>query len=173
MASRVMISLVVAMDQARAIGLDGAMPWHLPADLSWFKQLTLGKPVLMGRATALSIGRSLPGRPNLVLSRREAPAPFEGQRRVASLEAALQACREAGDGELMVIGGGQVYAQCIELADRIHMSCIATRVPAADTFFPPIEAAAWRELSRRHHPADARHAWDFDMISLERIRGRD
>ncbi|MHC1479261.1 dihydrofolate reductase [Frateuria aurantia] len=162
------LSLVVAMDRAGAIGVDGSLPWHLPDDLRWFKQISLGKPVLMGRATAASIGRALPGRLNLVLSRQTDPAPFAGQVLVGSLEQAVGACQAAGNRELMVIGGGQVYALCLAQAARIFVSRVDTQVPHADTFFPPLDLAQWREVSRQHHPADDRHAWAFDMLCLER-----
>lgn len=170
MAGSITLSMVVAMDQAHAIGIEGHMPWHLPDDLRWFKQVTLGKPVLMGHATAISIGRSLPGRLNLVLSRRKGAAPFDGQQRVSSLEEALEVCRDAGAAELMVIGGGQVYAQCIERADRLYISHIKTKVDEADTWFPEFEWHQWREVSRQPHPADAQHVFAFDMITLERVQ---
>ncbi|MEO8011005.1 MAG: dihydrofolate reductase, partial [Dokdonella sp.] len=104
------ITLVAALDRRHAIGRDGAMPWHLPDDLRRFKRLTLGKPVLMGRKTALSIGRALPGRDNLVLSRGDAP-PYVGQIVVDSINAALA----RADSELVVIGGGEVYALALPM----------------------------------------------------------
>ena len=170
MAGGIALSMVVAMDQANAIGIEGQMPWHLPDDLRWFKQVTLGKPVLMGRATAISIGRSLPGRLNLVLSRRGGAAPFDGQQLVSSLEEALEVCRDTGAAELMVIGGGQVYAQCIGRADRLYISHIKTKVAEADTWFPAFEWDQWREVSRQPHPADVQHAFAFDMVTLERVQ---
>ncbi len=159
------LALIAALDRNRAIGRDGAMPWHLPADLKRFKTLTLGKPVLMGRKTALAIGRALPGRPNLVLTRGNT-APFGGQIVVHSLDAAI----ECADGaELMVIGGGEIYALALPRAARMHLTLVDTATPDADTFFPEVDQRAWRETSREHHPADAKHAFAFDFVDHERL----
>ena len=159
-----MITLIAALDRGRAIGRGGALPWHLPDDLRRFKALTLGKPVLMGRKTALAIGRPLPGRPNLVLT-RAGVAPFEGQTVVHSLD---EAVARAGNGELMVIGGGEVYALALPHATRMHLTEIDTATPDADTFFPAFDPGEWREVARAHHPADARHPLAFDFVDYER-----
>jgi dihydrofolate reductase len=161
------IALVAAMDRNRAIGRAGDMPWHLPDDLKRFKALTLGKPVLMGRKTALAIGRALPGRPNLVMS-RAGEAPFASQRTVRSLE---EAVKLAGGAELMVIGGGELYALTLPHAKVLHLTLVDTRTADADTFFPAYETADWRELARTHHAADAKHPFAFDFVDLER-KGR-
>ena len=161
------IVLVVALDRHRAIGRAGTMPWHLPDDLKRFKALTLGKPVLMGRKTALAIGRPLPGRLNLVLT-RAATAPFPGQTAVHSLDEAIA---RAGDSDLCVIGGGEVYALALPRATRLLLTAIDTTVPDADTFFPAFDAGEWREVARVHHPIDARHAFAFDFVDYERLRG--
>lgn len=158
-----MISLIVALDRSRAIGRGGAMPWHLPDDLKRFKQLTLGKPVLMGRKTALAIGRALPGRRNLVLTRSSA-APFADQEPVASLDAAIAA---AGDAQLMVIGGGEVYALALPRATRLHLTQVDCVTENGDAFFPAIDESAWRETARVHHPADAKHQFAFDFVDYE------
>lgn len=158
------ISLIAALDRRRAIGRGGAMPWHLPDDLKRFKTLTLGRPVLMGRRTALAVGRPLPGRPNLVLTRR-AQAPFEGQRAVHSLDEALELA--AGE-DLAVIGGGEVYALSLPWATRMYLTWVDTEVEDADTFFPPFDHAAWREVARCDHPADARHAWSMSFVDYVR-----
>lgn len=140
------------------------MPWHLPDDLKRFKQLTLGKPVLMGRKTALAIGRPLPGRRNLVLTRSGA-APFGGQEVVASLDAAVAA---AGDVDLCVIGGGEVYALAMPRATRLHLTWIDTAAENADAFFPRFDVHAWRETMRVAHAADARHEFAFAFADYER-----
>jgi len=158
------ISLIAALDRNRAIGRGGAMPWHLPDDLKRFKQLTLGKPVLMGRKTALAIGRALPGRRNLVLTRGVA-VPFAGQETVASLDAAIAA---AGDVELMVIGGGEVYALTLPCATRLHLTLVDCTVENADAFFPRVDWSQWRETARVHHVADAKHEFVFDFVDYER-----
>ncbi|ODU34415.1 MAG: diacylglycerol kinase [Lysobacterales bacterium 69-70] len=158
------MALIVALDRSGAIGRAGDMPWHLPDDLARFKRLTLGKPVLMGRRTALSIGRALPGRRNLVLS-RGGDAPYATQETVRSLDAAIAA---AGDAELCVIGGGEIYALTLPLATRLCLTEIDTQAADADTWFPAFDRAQWRERTREHHPADARHAHAFDFVDYER-----
>jgi dihydrofolate reductase len=154
------ISLVAALDRNRAIGRDGAMPWHLPDDLKRFKALTFGKPVLMGRKTALAIGRALPGRRNLVLTRSGA-APFTDQESVASLDAAIAA---TGDAELCVIGGGEVYALALPRATRLYLTQVDCAAENADAFFPGVDWSRWHEVARTHHAADARHEYAFDFV---------
>jgi len=158
------ITLIAAVDRNRAIGRAGEMPWHLPDDLKRFKTLTLGKPVLMGRKTALAIGRPLPGRPNLVFTRADT-APFDGQTVVHSLDNALA---HAGGAELMVIGGGEIYALALPRATRMHLTEVDTATPDADTFFPALDLRDWREVAREHHPADAKHAIAFDFVDYTR-----
>ena len=159
------VSLIAALDRNYAIGSAGAMPWHLPDDLKRFKQLTWAKPVLMGRKTALAIGRTLPGRRNLVLTRSKVP-PFVGQELVASFDAAIAA---VGDQELCVIGGGEVYALALPLATRMHLTWIDTAAENVDTFFPHFDTAQWRETARAAHPADARHEFAFTFVDYERF----
>lgn len=158
------ISLIAALDHNNAIGRDGAMPWHLPDDLKRFKALTLGKPVLMGRKTALAIGRALPGRRNLVLT-RSGTAPFAGQEIVGSLDAAIAA---TGGAELMVIGGGEVYALALPRATRLHLTQVDCIADNADAFFPSFDVRDWRELARTHHATDAQHEFAFDFVDYER-----
>jgi dihydrofolate reductase len=158
------LSLIAAFDRNRAIGRAGVMPWHLSDDLRRFKALTLGKPVLMGRKTAQAIGRALPGRPNLVLTRSDA-ASFTGQKVVHSLDEAIAF---AGDAELCVIGGGEVYALALPRATHLRLTEIATVTPDADTFFPEYDPRDWRETFREHHPADSRHAFAFDFADYQR-----
>jgi len=158
------IVLVAALDRNRAIGRAGAMPWHLPDDLKRFKALTLGNPVLMGRKTALAIGRPLPGRPNLVLTRAES-APFPGQIAVHSVDDAVAHANRAA---LCVIGGGEVYALALPRATHLHLTEIDTAASDADTFFPAFDPHDWREVARVHHPADAKHAFAFDFVDYER-----
>ncbi|MGH8040685.1 MAG: dihydrofolate reductase [Rudaea sp.] len=162
--SATVLSLIAAFDRNHAIGRAGAMPWHLPDDLKRFKQLTLGKPVLMGRKTALAIGRALPGRRNLVLTHSGA-APFAEQEPVASLDAALAL---AGATELMVIGGGEVYALTLPRAEYLHLTRVDARIENADAFFPTFDAQQWRETARSHHTADSRHEFAFAFVDYER-----
>ncbi|WP_027877562.1 dihydrofolate reductase [Meiothermus cerbereus] len=158
------IALVVAMDKNRAIGRAGALPWHLPDDLKHFKALTLGKTVLMGRKTFQSIGRPLPKRRNVVLT-KDPSFGAEGVEVVHSLDDALLL-----DEEIMVIGGGEVYALFLPLATHLHLTLVDTAIPDADTFFPEWNPAEWRETHREFHPADERHLFAFSFVDLERIR---
>ena len=156
--------LVAAHDRRRAIGRGNALPWHLPDDLARFKRLTVGGTVLMGRRTAESIGRALPQRRNLVLT-RGASAPFAGQELVDSFDAALVA---VGVTPLFVIGGGEVYAQALPQATRLELTLVDTQIEGADAWFPPYRREEWRELAREAHAADARHAWPFEFVTLTR-----
>ena len=158
--------LVAAFDRGRAIGRDNALPWHLPDDLRRFKALTLGHPVLMGRRTAESLGRALPKRRNLVLT-RGGRVPFDGMEAMPSLAAALDAV--AGCPALMVIGGEAVFAEALPRATRLHLTLVDTEVIGADAFFPAVSLGGWREVARSHHPADAAHAFAFDFVDYERV----
>jgi dihydrofolate reductase len=160
------ITLVVAAAANGVIGIDGGMPWHLPADLAHFKRVTLGKPVLMGRRTHESIGRPLPGRLNLVLSRRPG-YQAEGCRAVASLGEALAVAAEARAPELMVIGGAAVYAEAMPAADRILLTGVDA-APEGDTFFPEIDPREWDEVSCKHRPADERNPWSLSFREFVR-----
>ncbi len=168
-----MICIVAAFDRNRAIGRGNALPWHLPDDLKRFKALTLGKPVLMGRKTAESLGRALPGRHNMVLT-RSGRAPFDGMDAVTSLDAALEMIHDdsVGDEELMVIGGGDVFALALPLATRMHLTYVDTVVADPDAFFPPFDASMWRIVSRESHAADAKHAFAFEFVDYELTSSR-
>ena len=158
--------LVCALDREYAIGREGALPWHLPDDLKRFKSLTLGHPMLMGRKTAQALGRALPGRRNLVLT-RSGRVPFEGMEAVASLDEAIAL---AGDGSLMVIGGGEVFALTLPIASRMHLTFVDTIVEGADAWFPRFDESAWRVVSRHSHAADAKHAHAFEDVDYEPVR---
>ena len=159
------LSLLAALDRGFAIGKDGDLPWHLPDDLKRFKALTLGKPVLMGRRTAESLRRALPGRRNLVLT-RSGRVPFEGMEALASLDAAMQATKD--EPELWVIGGGEVFAETLPLATRMHLTWVDTEVEDADAFFPRFDPTQWQPVSREPHPVDDRHAVAFEFVDYRR-----
>lgn len=158
------VTLVVAATEDGVIGRDNAMPWHLPADLARFKQLTWGKPIVMGRRTFESIGRALPGRRNVVVTRDPAWRA-EGVHAADSLDAALAACGDAA--EVMVIGGAQLYAAALPRAGRVELTRIHARIDG-DTRFPALDPAEWREVARIERAADARNAHALSFISLER-----
>ena len=159
------ISLIVALDCYYAIGRDGEMPWHLPDDLKRFKALTLGKPTLMGSKTARAIGRALPGRDNLVMTRGDT-APYPGQRIVHSLDEAIGIARDI---ELAVIGGGEIFTLALPRATRMHLTWVDTAVEGADAFFPRFDAHEWKEISRTAHAADARHDHAFAFVDYVRV----
>lgn len=161
------VSLIVAVGIRNEIGKDGLMPWHLPADLKHFKANTLGKPVLMGRKTLAAIGRPLPERRNLVLT-RDAAFKAPGCETVTSLEAAIGLAAPAV--ELMVIGGGEVYRLAWPRADRIYLTRIQADVDAADTFFPAVDPKGWKETSREDHRADAKNPYDYSFLTYDRLR---
>ena len=161
------ISLIAALDRQRAIGRDNALAWHLPDDLKHFKALTLGRPVLMGRRTAQSLGRALPGRANLVMT-RSGQAPFDGMQAVADVAQALTAAAELEASELCVIGGGEIYREWLPLADVMQLTFVDTEIDGADAWFPQWEPAQWREVSRQAHAVDARHAFGFEFVEYLR-----
>jgi dihydrofolate reductase len=161
------LSLIAAMDHNRAIGRDNDLPWRLPDDLKRFKALTLGKPLLMGRKTAQSLGRALPGRRNLVLT-RSGTVPFDGMQAVSAVDEALRLAAEDGAEELCVIGGGEVYALCLPQATHLHLTHVDTTVEGADAFFPAFDDAAWRVVARERHDADAKHAFAFEFVDYTR-----
>ena len=159
-------SLIVARARNGAIGMANAMPWHLPADLAHFKRTTLGRPVIMGRRTWESIGRALPGRRNIVVSRTPGlRAP--GAEVVGSREEAWQVAD--GADEAFVIGGAQLYAEALARADRIYLTDVAGEVEG-DTFFPQLDARQWRETVLGEQPADERTRCALRFLLLERVR---
>lgn len=165
--NRIGLVLIAALDRNGAIGRDNALPWHLPDDLKHFKALTLGKPLLMGRKTAQALGRALPGRRNLVLT-RSGQVPFAGMQAVPSVDAALQLASADGAGELCVIGGGEVYALCLPQATRMFLTHVDTTVVGADAFFPVFDPAPWTVVDRNRHAADATHAHAFEFVEYSR-----
>ena len=159
------LSMIVAHADNRIIGKDNDMPWHLPADLAYFKKVTLGKPVVMGRKTYESIGRPLPGRQNIVIS-RDANYQADGIDVVSSVEEALI---KAGDvEEIMVIGGGAIYAHCLPAAQRLYITHIDATVDG-DTQFPEYDTEkVWQKVSSEVRPADEKNAYQLDFCIYER-----
>jgi dihydrofolate reductase len=162
--------LVAALDRQRAIGRDNALPWHLPDDFRHFKAVTAGHPMLMGRRTAESLGRALPGRRNLVLT-RSGRVPFAGMEAVATLDEACAIAAADAALQLSVIGGGDVFALALPLAARMELTHVDTVVEHAGAFFPAWDADEWRATWRDAHPADARHAHAFEFVTWERVAG--
>ncbi|WP_196907902.1 type 3 dihydrofolate reductase [Candidatus Symbiopectobacterium sp. 'North America'] len=158
-----MISLIAALAVDRVIGMENFMPWHLPADLAWFKRQTLNKPIIMGRNTFRSIGQPLPGRKNIVISSRA--GDDERVTWVSTLEAALEAA--SGAEEVMVIGGGSIYQQMLPQASRLYLTHIDAEVEG-DTHFPEYEPGAWSSVFSEFHDADEKNSHSYCFEILER-----
>jgi len=157
------ISMIAAMADNRIIGKDNQMPWHLPADFAWFKRCTMGKPVVMGRKTYESIGRPLPGRLNIVISRDET-LKIEGVTTVTSIEQALDV---AGDvEEVMIIGGGAIYAACLPMANKLYVTHIEAAIDG-DTQFPDW-GDQFKETSSETYQADEKNAYNMRFTVLEK-----
>ncbi len=159
------LALVAAVATSGVIGRGQSLPWHLPEDLRRFKATTLGKPILMGRRTLESIGRALPGRRNLVLTRQRS-LPVADVEAVASVAEALERCAAAP--QLCVIGGAEVYALTLAQASDLYLTRVHADIPG-DTYFPPLDTTRWRELERSEWPADERNQYPMSFLHLERI----
>jgi dihydrofolate reductase len=158
-----LITIVAAMGRNRAIGMNGRLPWHLPRELRHFKEATMGKPIVMGRRTWQSIGRALPGRQNLVVT-RDPTFRADGCDVVHSLDEAIEC---AAGAEVMIIGGGQLYLEAIAHADRMILTLVDCE-PAADTWFPEWDEGAWRRAAIRLERADDKNPFDYEVIELTR-----
>jgi len=161
--SKPLLSLIVAMAKNRVIGKDNEMPWHLPADLGHFKTVTLGKPIIMGRKTYESIGRPLPGRLNIVMS-RDKNYTLEGCETVTSLDEALQLTKS--EEEVMIIGGGYLYEQTISQADRLYLTFIDLDIEG-DTLFPEFEQLNLHEVKRVKHLKDEKNPYNYEFVDFE------
>ncbi len=158
------VSLIVAMAENRVIGRENTLPWRLPNDLRHFRKITMGHPIIMGRKNYESIGKPLPGRTNIVVTRSsDYAAP--GCTVVHSVDDAFSAANN--DAEIFVIGGAELYAQTLQRAQRIYLTQIHADVPG-DTRFPLFEQSEWREQARERHEADAEHAYAYSFVTLER-----
>jgi dihydrofolate reductase len=158
------ISLVVAVAENGLIGRDGGLPWRIPGDLRHFKAVTMGKPIVMGRKTWESLGRPLPGRRNIVIT-RNADYRAEGAAVAHDLNAAIAVAGDAP--EICVIGGAEIYAQALPRAHRLYLTEVHG-APAGDTFFPAFDRGAWREVSREAIKADEKASHDASIVVLEK-----
>jgi dihydrofolate reductase len=161
------ISLIVAMSESGLIGTDKGLPWHLPADLKRFKTLTWGKPIIMGRKTHELIGRPLPGRLNIVVTRQPGYAA-EGCEVVHSLDEALALAGNTPD-EIMIVGGAQIYREALPLCQRVYLTVVEGRLEG-DTFFPgKLSPADWETIREERYPADAKNPHGHRFAVLERL----
>lgn len=158
------ISLIAALADNRVIGYRNRLPWRLPADLQHFKRMTMGKPLVMGRKTWESIGRPLPGRINIVVS-RDTTLQADGGVVVHSIEQALEAA--AGAEEVMIMGGAELYAQALPRAGRLYLTEVKAAVEG-DAWFPDIDLKDWVEVERERHCADEKNEYDYAFVVLDR-----
>jgi dihydrofolate reductase len=164
------ISMVVAMGENRVIGRDGGLPWHIPGDLKLFKKTTMGKPIIMGRKTWESLGRPLPGRPHVVIT-RDIKYKAVGAHVVHDLDKALSVAQELAvaleEEEIMIIGGAEIYHLALAKADRLYLTEVALS-PDGDAFFPDFDISQWREISRTAFPS-ADGASSYSLVIMESI----
>lgn len=161
-----LISLVVAASDNNVIGKGNALPWHLPDDMKHFRALTDGHVMIMGRKTFDSIGKALPNRKNIVITRQEID-PAAGCDVVHSLEEALALARSTGAEEAFIIGGGEIYAQALPLADRVYLTRVHTTIDG-DAYFPAIDMHQWEKTEKHEHAPDPKHTFAFTFTLLER-----
>lgn len=165
------LALIVAMAENRIIGINNALPWHLPNDLKYFKAITMGKPVIMGRKTHESIGRPLPGRTNIVIS-RDTELEFEGCSAVADIEEAVELAENIalidGAAEAIIIGGAQIYQLTLPLVERIYLTQVHAQVKG-DTYFPEFDTDEWQQVGREDFQAEGNNPYDYSFIVLDRI----
>lgn len=161
-----MIAIVVAVAQNGVIGRDNQLIWHLPADLKHFKQLTTGHPIVMGRRTFEAIGRPLPQRTNIVVT-RQPDWQHPGCEVANSVPAALELARTLTDGDIFVIGGGEIYRQALPAVDVVYLTEVHHDFEG-DATFPDLSPAEWREESRQRHEPDEKHAYAFSFVTLRR-----
>jgi dihydrofolate reductase len=165
------IALVVAMGENRAIGRGGDLPWHLRSDMRYFRSITMGKPIIMGRLTFMSLGRALDGRVNIVLTRNpafEAPDAIMAYNLEEGLDVARKAAAKTGVGEIMVIGGEDVFREVLPQAGRIYLTEVHAS-PHADTWFPELDGREWREVFREVHEPGPKDDHAFSFVVLDRV----
>jgi len=158
------LSIIVAMDRNRVIGNNDTLPWHISADLKNFKKITMGKPIVMGRKTHESIGRPLPGRENIIIT-RDKTWQAEGCTVLNSIDEIFEHCRDVE--EVMITGGSEIYKHTLDKATRLYLTEVHTEVKG-DTFFPDFDRSEWSEVSREAFKADEKNDYDYSFILLER-----
>ncbi|RZA00851.1 MAG: dihydrofolate reductase [Sphingobacteriaceae bacterium] len=157
------ISIVVAIAKNHAIGKDNQLLWHLPKDLKHFKEITSGHTIIMGRKTYESVGKPLPNRRNIIITRQN--ITIEGCEVVNSIDDALKLC--TGEDEVFIVGGAEIYKQAMPLTDRIYLTIVHQEFEG-DTYFPEIKEGIWKETARQDHGTDEKHLFSYSFITLER-----
>ena len=164
------VSSIVAVGKNNEIGKNNDLLWHLPKDMQWFIDNTRGHTVIMGRKTYESLGKPLPKRLNIIITRNKDFNP-EGVIVTHTIEDALQKAKEENTDEAFIIGGGHIYEQTLDMLDRLYLTQVHGSFAGADTFFPEINWDNWRVLKKEENPVDERHAYAFDFYILERKKG--
>lgn len=159
------LSIIVAMDRNRVIGKDDTLPWHISADLKNFKKITMGKPIVMGRKTHESIGRPLPGRENIIIT-RDKTYQAEGCTVLHSIDEIFEHCKDVE--EVMITGGSEIYKHTLDQATRLYLTEVHTEVEG-DTFFPEFDRKQWNEVSREEFDSDEKNEFDYSFLILERV----
>ncbi len=160
------IALIVATDLQNGIGANNQLIWHLPADLKYFKQLTTGHAIIMGRKTYDSIGRPLPNRNNIVITRNKT-WQAEGVTVVHSLQEAIETCK---NNDSFIIGGAEIYQQALNFVEVLYVTQVHKTFEIADTFFPKIDSNIWQETARIKNPKDSKHLYDFDFVTYHKVK---
>lgn len=165
------LALIVAQSENRVIGRNNKLPWHLPEDLKYFKSVTMGKAIIMGRKTYDSIGRPLPGRTNIVVT-RDTEYFVEGVEIVHSLEAAMDKAEALslinGNDEALIIGGSELYRQALSKADRLYLTQVHHQI-AGDAYFPGLDSSEWHQVGREDFAADGCNPYDYSFLVLDRL----
>jgi len=159
------LSIIVAMDRNRVIGKGDTLPWHISSDLKNFKKITMGKPIVMGRKTHESIGRPLPGRENIILTRDENYSS-ESCTVLHSMDDIFEHCKDVE--EVMITGGSEIYKLSLKQATRLYLTEVHTEIEG-DTFFPEFDRDKWKEVSREDHKSDEKNEFDYSFVLLERV----
>lgn len=167
------LSIMVAMSENRVIGINNQLPWHLPEDLKYFKRVTMGHPIIMGRKTYESIGRPLPGRTNIVVTRQpdwSAEGVVVARGVEQALEKAESQARRDGKDEMILIGGEELFRQALHKVNRLYLTQVQAEIEG-DAFFPEIEPSQWQEVERHNHSADQNNPYAYSFIVLNRCHG--
>jgi dihydrofolate reductase len=163
------ISAIVALSENNAIGKDNGLPWHLPEDLKFFKRTTLGKPMLMGRKTLDSLPGVLKNRLHIVVSTQKNLQLPEGVVLVNSVEEGLNKLKETGSEEVFIVGGGQIFAETMDIIDRLYITEVKTVIKGATAFFPEVDHSHWKLVWKEEHHADEKHQYDYTFKQYERV----
>lgn len=161
-----MLSIIVAAAENNVIGINNQLPWHLPADLKYFKQTTMGKPIIMGRKTFEEVGRLLPGRPNIMIT-RQANYIHEGLYIVPSLDAAIEKAKSFNADEIFITGGGEIFKQALPVVDRVYITRVHATVDG-DAYFPEFNTTGWQLVKNDRHEKDEKHHYAFTFEVWER-----